>query len=267
MTPDWSDERAQKFHTDDVSLPRFGFCFWLVKANSQPVDKHYPDLGSYKSSVPNFCARSSDVIPRSVPKCRLLVACFFQAIIFITPYCYLSYSLSLLFSFRVWSEASLSTSHSYVFLSFSIEWCSETYVFALFMRRVRSDGVWSSSLERLTNSYKKKRQIILTNHNYDNFSVQCSAQIRIKRFRRKDLQRISLVLTSRYKIDILWGDWIQTFRYGGGEGGSSIPWDKGSPVSKRFFSALWTSFWSKNNGGTGPPGPSPRSATVYRWAW
>ena len=25
-----SEKRAQKFHTDDASLPRFGYCFWLV---------------------------------------------------------------------------------------------------------------------------------------------------------------------------------------------------------------------------------------------
>ena len=29
-------------------------------------------------------------------------------------------------------------------------------------------------------------------------------------------------------------------------------------VQKNFFSALWTSVWSKNRGG-GPPGPSPGS--------
>lgn len=126
---------------------------------------------------------------------------FFQAIIFITPYCYLSSEFSkLIVLFPCSSEASFSTSDSYVFLSFAIEWCSETYVFALFMRRVRSDGVLSSSLERLTNSYETKTQIILTNHNYDNLSVQCSAQIRTDRFRRTDLQRISLVLTSRSKL-------------------------------------------------------------------
>lgn len=107
---------------------------------------------------------------------------FFQAIIFIAPYCYLSSEFSkLIVLFPCSSEASFSTSDSYVFLSFSIEWCSERYVFALFMRRVRSDGVLSSSLERLTNSYKTKTQIILTNHNYDNLSVQCSAQIRTDR--------------------------------------------------------------------------------------
>ena len=49
-------KRAQKFHTDDVSLlPLIGrkFCF-----------KHYPDLGGDASSVWNFCARFSDVISR-----------------------------------------------------------------------------------------------------------------------------------------------------------------------------------------------------------
>ena len=32
-----SDERAQKFHTDDVSLPRFGQCFCLVERTFQPI--------------------------------------------------------------------------------------------------------------------------------------------------------------------------------------------------------------------------------------
>ena len=32
-------------------------------------------------------------------------------------------------------------------------------------------------------------------------------------------------------------------------------------LKKNFFSALWASFWSKNKGGLGPPGPSPGSAT------
>ena len=30
-----SEERAQKFHTDDVSLPWSGLCFWLSEANLQ----------------------------------------------------------------------------------------------------------------------------------------------------------------------------------------------------------------------------------------
>ena len=50
-----------------------------------------------------------------------------------------------------------------------------------------------------------------------------------------------------------------------GEGGrSSLPWDKGGggvPVSKKIFSALRASLWSKSKGCPGPPGPSPGSAT------
>ena len=33
-------------------------------------------------------------------------------------------------------------------------------------------------------------------------------------------------------------------------------------VSKTVCSALWAPVWSKDYGGTAPPGPSPRSATV-----
>ena len=62
-----SEKRAQKFHTDDVSLPRSWWCFWLVESNFPRVttnQKRYPDLGSDASSVWNFCARFSDVIWR-----------------------------------------------------------------------------------------------------------------------------------------------------------------------------------------------------------
>ena len=54
-----------KFHTDDVSLPRSGWCFWLVVPRGKCVStsqKHYPDLGSDTSSVWNFCTRFWDVI-------------------------------------------------------------------------------------------------------------------------------------------------------------------------------------------------------------
>ena len=34
----------------------------------------------------------------------------------------------------------------------------------------------------------------------------------------------------------------------------------GGSVSKKIFSALWASVWSKNKGG--PPGPAPASATA-----
>ena len=36
----------------------------------------------------------------------------------------------------------------------------------------------------------------------------------------------------------------------------------GRPPKKIFFSALRASFWSKNKGGAGPPGPSPAYTTV-----
>ena len=50
-----SDKRAQKFHADDVSLPRSGLSAsdWL---------KQYPDLGSVTSSVGNSRDHFSDVI-------------------------------------------------------------------------------------------------------------------------------------------------------------------------------------------------------------
>ena len=43
---------------------------------------------------------------------------------------------------------------------------------------------------------------------------------------------------------------MQTFRWEGGGGRSSTPFDKGGPVSI-FFSALWASVWSKDKGGGG----------------
>ena len=62
-----SEKQAQKFHTDDASLPRSGYCFLLVVPHGKfdsVNQKHYPDLGSDASSVWNFCARFSDVIWR-----------------------------------------------------------------------------------------------------------------------------------------------------------------------------------------------------------
>ena len=53
-----SEKRAQKFLTDDASLPRSGQCFWLVEANftsGTTNQKHYPNPGSDASSVWNFC--------------------------------------------------------------------------------------------------------------------------------------------------------------------------------------------------------------------
>ena len=69
-----SEKRAQKFHTDDASLPRSGKCFWLDEANftsRSTNQKHYPDLSSGASSVWNFCSRFSDV--SGIAKCRLFL--------------------------------------------------------------------------------------------------------------------------------------------------------------------------------------------------
>ena len=48
-----------------------------------------------------------------------------------------------------------------------------------------------------------------------------------------------------------------------GEGGLVIQTQRkgGGAVSKKIFSALQASVWSKNKGGPDPPGPSPGSAT------
>ena len=57
--------QAQKFHTEDVSLPRSWYCFLLVVPHGKfdsANQKHYPDLGSDASSVWNLCALFSDVI-------------------------------------------------------------------------------------------------------------------------------------------------------------------------------------------------------------
>ena len=47
--PQAHEEQAQKFHTDDLSLPRSGSCFWLFGTNfshSRTSQENYPDLGS-----------------------------------------------------------------------------------------------------------------------------------------------------------------------------------------------------------------------------
>ena len=62
-----SIERAQKFHTDEVSLSRSGQCFWLVEVNflrGTTNQKYYPDLASDTSSVWRFCRHFSDIISR-----------------------------------------------------------------------------------------------------------------------------------------------------------------------------------------------------------
>ena len=62
-----SEKRAQKFHTDDASLPKSGWCFWLVVSRGKfdsTNQKHHSGLGSDVSSVWNICARFSDVVWR-----------------------------------------------------------------------------------------------------------------------------------------------------------------------------------------------------------
>ena len=59
------EKQVQKFHTEDVSLPRSWYCFLLVVPHGKfdsANQKHYPDLGSDASSVWNLCALFSDVI-------------------------------------------------------------------------------------------------------------------------------------------------------------------------------------------------------------
>ena len=54
---------------------------------------------------------------------------------------------------------------------------------------------------------------------------------------------------------------------GGGGGESSViqTLRKGGSVSDKTFSALCASVWSKIKGGPVPPGPSPESATEYKY--
>ena len=46
-----SEEQAQKFHTDDVSLPRLGSASDWLKRQCVISQKHYPDPGSDVSLV------------------------------------------------------------------------------------------------------------------------------------------------------------------------------------------------------------------------
>ena len=61
-----SEKQAQKFHTDDLSLPGSEVMLLIgLEANftsSTTNQKQYPDLGSDASSVWNFCALFSDAI-------------------------------------------------------------------------------------------------------------------------------------------------------------------------------------------------------------
>ena len=90
-----STERTQKFYTDDVSLPRSGWCFRLVEEpfpRGMTNQKHYPSLSSDTSSVWNFCARSrrnfmgrklqwhremSAFFPEQIPDSKIKTAVYF----------------------------------------------------------------------------------------------------------------------------------------------------------------------------------------------
>ena len=82
-----SEERAQKFPTDDVLLSWAGQCFWLVENLLQPIKKgHYPDLDSNVSY--GFCPPSSDVILRENRRCnREMPAVFSSLICFLSLLC------------------------------------------------------------------------------------------------------------------------------------------------------------------------------------
>ena len=71
-----SEKQVQKFHTDDTSLRRSGWCFWWVRENfsfSRTNQKHHSDLKSDGSSIWNFCAHFSDII---IQWCRKMLAVF-----------------------------------------------------------------------------------------------------------------------------------------------------------------------------------------------
>ena len=59
-----SEKRAQKFPTDEASLPRYlgSASDWLKRGTTN--QRQNPDLGSDASSLWNFCTRFSDVISR-----------------------------------------------------------------------------------------------------------------------------------------------------------------------------------------------------------
>ena len=60
-----SEKWAQKFHTDDASLSRSGYSFFVPRGKFASTNqKHDPDPGSDAPLVWNFCAHFSDVISR-----------------------------------------------------------------------------------------------------------------------------------------------------------------------------------------------------------
>ena len=71
-----SEQRLQKFRTDDVNSPHLGqggSSDWPCGERNllQPIRSTIPRLGNGTSSVWNFSARSSGVISRGITQCRL----------------------------------------------------------------------------------------------------------------------------------------------------------------------------------------------------
>ena len=71
-----SEQRLQKFRTDDVNSPHLGqggSSDWPCGERNllQPIRSTIPHLGNGTSSVWNFSARSSGVISRGITQCRL----------------------------------------------------------------------------------------------------------------------------------------------------------------------------------------------------
>lgn len=71
-----SEQRLQKFHTDDVNYPHLGqgvSSDWPCRERNllQPIRSTIPHVGNGTSSVWNFSARSSDIILHGMAQCRL----------------------------------------------------------------------------------------------------------------------------------------------------------------------------------------------------
>ena len=91
-----------KFHTDDdASLPRCGWCFWLVKANFQPirlttqiwvVSRHQHGISAFVSQTP-FCGENNC----GVAKCRLVSAAALSVTLSSQSHYWIIYAISLKF--------------------------------------------------------------------------------------------------------------------------------------------------------------------------
>ena len=71
-----SEQRLQKFHTDDVNSPHLGqggSSDWPCRERNllQPIRSTIPHVGNGTSSVWNFSARSSEIILHGIAQCRL----------------------------------------------------------------------------------------------------------------------------------------------------------------------------------------------------